>query len=297
MTALSSYLEEKRLAVEAALRSALPPAEGPAARLHEAMTYSLMAGGKRIRPILAIAAAESCGADAARVMPAACALEFIHTYSLVHDDLPCMDNDDLRRGRPTNHKVYGETMALLAGDGLLTHAFRLIADNGHVPGVPAGAVAEVLAVVADAAGPTGMVGGQAADWLAEGRETGEAEVVYIHTHKTGAMIRASVLVGAILAGAPESRRAALASYGEKLGLLFQIVDDCLNVEGDAARLGKATGSDAAHKKATFPAVAGLPAAKARADALVAEARGALGTLNGHGGMLADLAEFVRRRES
>jgi geranylgeranyl diphosphate synthase type II len=260
------------------------------------MAYSLLAGGKRIRPVLAIAAAEACGAPAERVLPSACALELIHTYSLVHDDLPCMDNDDLRRGRPTNHKVYGETLAVLAGDGLLTHAFRLVADNARVPGVPDGAVAEVTALIADAAGPDGMVGGQAADWLAEGRDAREEEVLYIHAHKTGAMIRASVLTGAVLAGASGARRAALAAYGEKLGLLFQIVDDVLNVEGDAAALGKATGSDAAHKKATWPAVAGLAAAKARADALVGEARGALGALNGSGGVLGDLAEFVRRRD-
>jgi geranylgeranyl diphosphate synthase type II len=261
------------------------------------MTYSVLAGGKRVRPLLAIAAAEACGAPSSRVMPSACALEFIHTYSLIHDDLPCMDNDSMRRGRPTNHKVFGETLAVLAGDALLAHAFMLIGGNAKVEGVSPAAVAEVTALVGEAASSLGMVGGQAADWMAEGREVGEADVLFIHRKKTGALIRASVMTGAILGGGNKDVREALSNYGETLGLLFQIVDDCLNVEGDPVALGKAAGSDAARRKATYPAVAGLAPAKARAEALLGEARSALAVLDGRSGILAGIAEFTLRRAS
>jgi len=297
VSSLSAWMEARRVEVEEALGRFLPSVVEPPVRLHEAMTYSVMAGGKRIRPLLAIAAAEACGSSAARVMPSACALEFIHTYSLIHDDLPCMDNDDLRRGRPTNHKVFGETIAVLAGDALLAHAFKLIGENAQVEGVPAGAAAEVTALVGEAASSLGMVGGQAADWMAEGRKVSESDVVFIHRRKTGALIRASVLTGAILAGADANVRAALSHYGEATGLLFQIVDDVLNVEGDPVALGKAAGSDAARRKATFPAVAGLDRAKARGQDLLVEATSALGILNGRSGILAGIAEFALRRES
>lgn len=296
MTAeLSAYLEARRRLVEEALARALPPPSGPALRLEEAMAYSLNAGGKRIRPILVISAAEACGAPAERVMPAALAFEFLHTYSLVHDDLPCMDDDDLRRGKPTNHKVFGETIAVLAGDGLQAEAFRLMAQSGTVPGNTPAAAIEAGRIFAEASGPRGMVGGQAVDWMAEGRTVTEDEVLYIHRHKTGALIRAAVAVGAVLAGAPPVTRSALETYGDRLGLLFQIVDDILNVEGDAVAMGKATGSDAARHKATYPAVAGLAAAKARAETLLAEARGALQPLGPAGATLGDLAEYVLRR--
>ena len=296
MSDLEKYLKEKAAAVESALRTFLP---GPAApsRLHESMAYSLFAGGKRVRPVLAIFAAEACGAPPERVMPSACALEMIHTYSLIHDDLPCMDDDDMRRGKPTNHKVFGETIALLAGDALLTQAFKLIADNAGVPGVSAGASAEVAGIVAEAAGPDGMVGGQAEDCLAEGRRVTLAEVESIHRRKTGALIRASVLTGAVLAGAPPKIRLGMAEYGEKLGLLFQVCDDILNIEGDAKAMGKAAGSDAERGKATYPAVAGLPAARARAEALLAESQKALAVLDGKGARLSAMAEFVLRRKN
>ncbi len=281
--------------MERALEGFLPAEDLPPARLHAAMAYSVRAGGKRIRPILVIAAAEACGAPAARVMPTACALELIHTYSLIHDDLPCMDDDDLRRGKPTNHKVFGETLAVLAGDALLAHAFALIGGNAREEGVGPGAVAEVARLVGEAASSLGMAGGQAADWLAEGREVTEEEVTFIHRMKTGALIRASVLSGAVLAGAAPGPRAALSRYGESLGLLFQIVDDILNVEGSAAAMGKATGSDARRRKATFPSVVGLPAAKARAERLLAEARKAAAELGNAGATLGGLAEFVLAR--
>ena len=296
MSDLEKYLKEKAAAVESALKVFLPFPATPS-RLHEAMAYSLFAGGKRVRPVLAICVAEACGATEARVMPSACALEMIHTYSLIHDDLPCMDDDDMRRGKPTNHKVFGETVALLAGDALLTQAFKLIADNSLVPGVPAGAVAEVVGIVAEAAGPDGMVGGQAEDCLAEGRQATLAEVESIHRRKTGALIRASILTGAVLAGATGKVRSGMAEYGEKLGLLFQIADDILNIEGDAKTLGKAAGSDKERGKATYPAIAGLPAARDRAEKLLAEARKALVVLDGRGMMLDSMAEFVLRRKN
>jgi geranylgeranyl diphosphate synthase type II len=296
VSGLDQYLKEKASAVESALKVFLPVPPAPS-RLHESMAYSLFAGGKRVRPVLAIAVAEACGAPQALVMPSACALEMIHTYSLIHDDLPCMDDDDMRRGRPTNHKVFGETVALLAGDALLTLAFKLIADNAKVQGVPAGAAAEVAGIVAEAAGPEGMVGGQAEDCLAEGRKITLAEVESIHRRKTGALIRASVMTGAVLAGASREIRVGMAEYGEKLGLLFQVADDILNIEGDAKTLGKAVGSDAGRGKATFPAVAGLPAARERAESLLRESRKALAVLDGRGNMLDALAEFVLRRKN
>ncbi len=290
-------MTDRRVLVEAALDRLLPAADLPPARLHEAMRYSVAAGGKRIRPLLVIAAAEACGSTAETVMPAACALECIHTYSLIHDDLPCMDDDDLRRGKPTSHKVYGETVAVLAGDALQAHAFKLLADNARVPGVSPAAAAEAAGVVAEAASSLGMVGGQAADWMAEGRAVTEADVLFIHRNKTGALIRASVLAGAILAGADAAKRAALTGYGEGLGLLFQIVDDVLNVEGDPAKLGKAVGSDAAHGKATFPAVAGLERSKSRAAALLAETKASIHSLNGHSSVLSGIADLVLSRSS
>jgi len=292
---LSAYLEARRRLVEEALAKALPVPSGPAKRLDESMAYSLTAGGKRIRPILVIAAAEACGASADRVMPAALAFEYLHTYSLIHDDLPCMDDDALRRGKPTNHTVYGETIAVLAGDALQAEAFRLMAENVAVQGIDPAAAVEAVRIFAEGSGPRGMVGGQAVDWLAEGRTVTEEEVLFIHRHKTGALIHAAVAVGAVLAGAPPAIRAALETYGDRLGLLFQIVDDILNVEGDAAAMGKATGSDAARHKATYPSVAGLPAAKARAETLLGEARGALAPLGASSATLGDLAEYVLRR--
>ena len=296
MSDLDKYLKGKAAAVEAALRTFLPAPATPS-RLHESMAYSLFAGGKRVRPVLAIAVAEACGATQEQVMPSACALEMIHTYSLIHDDLPCMDNDDMRRGKPTNHRVFGETVALLAGDALLTLAFQLVADNAKVAGVPAGAASEAAGIIAEGAGPAGMVGGQAEDCLAEGRKISLAEVESIHRRKTGALIRASVLTGAVLAGASLAIRSGMAEYGEKLGLLFQVADDILNIEGDAKALGKAIGSDAERGKATFPAVAGLPAARERAESLLGEARKALAVLDGRGNMLDALAEFVLRRKN
>jgi geranylgeranyl diphosphate synthase type II len=223
------------------------------------MRYSLLAGGKRIRPLLLLASAEACGTPASKVLQAACAFECLHTYSLIHDDLPSMDDDDLRRGRPTNHKAFDEATAILAGDALQSLAFELMARN--VASLAAKGGAEAVRVFAEAAGQLGMVGGQMADIEAEGKPIVLKELRFIHAGKTGALIRAAVECGSILAGAPAAKRARLRRLGEHLGLAFQVADDILNVVGDAQKLGKRTGSDAAHGKATYPALLGLEASR------------------------------------
>jgi geranylgeranyl diphosphate synthase type II len=238
------------------------------------MRYSVFAGGKRLRPVLVIAGAEAVGGQMDDVMPTACAVEMIHTYSLIHDDLPAMDNDDFRRGSPTNHKVFGEALAILAGDALLTLAFRLLADN--VPPASGGArLHGILVEIADAAGSPGMVGGQVADIESEGKRADGEVVDYIHTHKTAALIRASIRSGAILAGATPQQLDALGVAGEALGLAFQIMDDILDVTATSEELGKTAGKDQAQQKATYPAVHGIEASRRRAQALVAEAHAAL----------------------
>ena len=296
MKDLEAYLAVKREVVDGALDKWLPPADAPPATLHEAMRYSLFAGGKRFRPILCLAAAEAVGGRESQALPAACALECIHTYSLIHDDLPAMDDDDLRRGRLTSHKVYGEAVAILAGDALLTFAFKLLADPSlYGQGVEPSVVTQVVLTVADAAGPAGMVGGQVADIEAEGRAVEALDLDFIHAHKTAALIRASALSGAMLGGGSLEAQDALARYGEAVGLAFQVVDDILNVVGDAETLGKAVGSDAAHAKATYPAVHGLEASRAEAERLSEAARLALGPLGEGGALLAALARFVVER--
>src|SRR5205809_387248 len=238
------------------------------------MRYSVMAGGKRLRPILVIAGCEAVGGMAERVLPTACALELIHTYSLIHDDLPAMDDDDYRRGRLTNHKVFGEAVAILAGDALLTHAFRLVA--GNVDGASdARAIADVVAEIAEAAGTDGMVGGQVVDIESEGKTVSAETLDYIHTRKTAALIRASLRVGAMLAGAKPDALKAITRAGEALGLAFQIVDDILDVEGSLEELGKTAGSDQRKQKATYPALHGLEASRRRARQLIEDAKVAL----------------------
>jgi geranylgeranyl diphosphate synthase type II len=261
------------------------------------MRYSLLAGGKRLRPILCVAAAEAVGGKETQALPAACALECIHTYSLIHDDLPAMDDDDLRRGRPTSHKVFGEAMAILAGDALLTYAFQLLSDPAlYEEQVKPEVMVEVIRFVADAAGAQGMVGGQVADVEAEGRHVDPAGLAYIHTHKTAALIRASVVSGALLGGGSSEEVEALARYGSAIGLAFQIVDDILDVIGDSESLGKAVGGDAAHDKATYPAVHGLEASRAEAEKLIKEACDALEPFGERGAPLEALALFVLERQ-
>lgn len=292
--------------VEQALRELLPPAEEPPARLHQAMHYALFPGGKRLRPMLVLLGCRAFGGDPQQALRAAAAVECLHTYSLVHDDLPCMDDDDLRRGRPTCHRVYGEALALLAGDALLTVAFEGVASAG----------AAAVAALARAAGSLGMVGGQVEDLAAEGDPAQHtlARVQWIHDHKTGALIRASLLVGAHAAagpaGAPEAALSPLCSYGDRLGRAFQIADDCLDLTGTAAELGKNPLADVAHGKLTWPALVGVAQSLAAARELALEAaglapavvaaaaaaRGVTGTtLDGAALLLQDAARFAVER--
>ncbi len=305
---LDAWLEHRRELVEDALDRYLPAPPAVPPVLSAAMRYSLLAGGKRFRPALTLAAAEAVAAtpsDIEFALPAACALEWIHTYSLVHDDLPAMDDDSLRRGRPTAHVVYGDGLAILAGDGLLTEAFGLLAREpaSSDPGMIARKL-RTLAVIAEAAGAAGMVGGQAVDLAAAGqvRPThGEshapldaAGLQAMHARKTGALIRAAAVAGAVMAGATEARIAAIARYAEDLGLAFQIVDDILDVEATSDELGKTAGKDAAAQKPTYPALFGLAGARRLADAALARA---LAALEGAGlsGYLPDIARWVVQR--
>jgi len=282
--------------VDAALDRWLPPARHFPATLHAAMRHSLFSGGKRLRPILVMAAAEASGGRAENVLAAACALECIHTYSLIHDDLPCMDDDDLRRGRPTCHKVYGEAGALLAGDALLTYAFELMARTKLAGNRGASRVVEATRILAQAAGMGGMVGGQMADLEAEGKAPELATLEYIHTHKTGRLIQASLLIGGTLAGGRAAQLKALNTYGETVGLAFQITDDILNIVGEAGQLGKNTGTDAARGKATYPALFGVEESRKRADELLATAEKAMAVFGQAAVPLLAIAHYITERE-
>jgi len=258
---LKTYLAEKRAIVDNALKTYLPEPEGPEAELVKAMNYSLFAGGKRLRPILCMAGAEAVGGDGLAALPVSSALELIHTYSLIHDDLPSMDNDDLRRGKPTSHKVFGEAIAILAGDGLLTEAFHLMTRTDLSDKVDLRALQEVIALISTAAGYRGMVGGQFIDIQTAGTEVEPSLVEFIHTHKTGALIAASVSSGAILGGASKQQMEAVTSYGNRIGLAFQISDDILDIEGDSNEMGKGVGGDAQKGKNTYPSIHGLEGSK------------------------------------
>ncbi len=291
---LGAYMKQRMAAVDAALDHFLPPEGERPESLHKAMRYSVFAGGKRLRPLLVIAGAEAVGGTAERVMPTACAMELIHTYSLVHDDLPAMDNDDFRRGVPTNHKVFGEATAILAGDALLTLAFRLVAENARKTNVGA---LEVVVDIADAAGHRGMVAGQVADLEAEGRQVGADTVDYIHAHKTGALIRASLRVGAMLCGADVEQVRALSVAGADLGLAFQIVDDILDVVASSEELGKTAGKDQIQQKATYPAIHGIEASRARAAFLIRDAEEALRVLGPRAEPIRALGRFILERKA
>ena len=297
MLDLKAYLEDRRAMVEAALERVLPPESAPPVTIHQAMRYSVLAPGKRLRPILVVAGAEAVGGRADAVLDAACALELIHAYSLIHDDLPAMDDDDYRRGRLTNHKVFGEAMAILAGDALLTLAFRLLAGNAARLAAAATVVGAVVAEVADAAGTDGMVGGQVVDIESEGKTIAPEMLDYIHLHKTAALIRVALRVGAVLAGGRPETVHAISRAGEALGLAFQIVDDILDVEGNLAELGKTAGSDVRKQKATYPSLHGLPASKARARDLIEEAKRLLMPLGPAAEPIRALADFVLERRS
>jgi len=292
---LQRYFEKRSQLVDRALTQALPKRTSLPPKLDDAMRYSLFSGGKRIRPILALASGEAVGAPVARIMPFACALEMIHSYSLVHDDLPAMDDDDLRRGKPTNHVVFGEAMAILAGDGLLTEAFRVMAEGALRRGQNPAAALRAVQEIAAGAGAMGMVGGQVADLEAEHKKPTRTLVDYIHTRKTAALLRAAVRAGALVGGASPQQFARLDQYGTAIGLAFQVADDILDVEGETAKTGKRAGRDAELQKVTYPAAVGMAKAKARARELLDEALTALQSFPAAAEPLREIAKFVVER--
>ena len=296
---LESYLKQQVARVDSALEKFLPDEERMPQQLHQAMRYSIFAGGKRIRPILLLAACDAVGGQSEKALPAACAMEMIHTYSLIHDDLPAMDNDDLRRGRATNHKVFGEANAILAGDALLTEAFLLLSEPMDDFAVDAAIQLRVAHMIARAAGSAGMVGGQIVDMESEGGalEIDLPTLEYIHTHKTGALIKAAIEVGAILGGAGEAEFNTLSRYGELSGLAFQVADDILDVVGNQEALGKTVGSDEARGKATYVSLLGLPEAQRRADELRQLALKSLETLGEKAEPLRQIVNFIVARTS
>ena len=297
MVDILRYLQEQKALVDEALARYLPGEEHYPPAIFQAMRYSVFAGGKRVRPILAIAAAEALGGTAADVLPLACALECIHTYSLIHDDLPALDNDDYRRGRLTNHKVFGEANAILGGDALLTFAFELMGDARHWPQFVPERVVQVMHEVAYAIGTFGMIGGQVVDLQMEGQDIDLPALQYIHAHKTGALIRTSVRSGAILGGGSPAAVEALTHYGTHIGLAFQIMDDILDVRGDEQLMGKALRKDDARRKATYPRLVGLAESEVRAQTAVTASIAALGIVGERGTVLRDLAHFIIARES
>ncbi len=291
---LKKYLEEKRKIVDEALKEYfLDSKESLLKKLKDSMKYSLFAGGKRLRPILCIAGAEAVGGNYRDVLPIACALEFIHTYSLIHDDLPSMDNDDLRRGKPTNHKVFGEAIALLAGDGLLTDAFYIM--TKYIKADPERLI-KAINLISEAAGSNGMVGGQAVDIESEGKDVDVFTLEFIHKHKTAALIRASVTSGAIIAGAIENQISSLYEYGMNVGLAFQIADDILNVIGDPKLLGKSVGSDRAKNKVTYPSVLGLEESRRLEEELVEKAISCLEGFDSKADPLREIAKYIIERK-
>lgn len=291
---LREYLARRQAAIDAELARLVPPEATPPATIHRAMRYSLFAGGKRIRPILCIEAARALGDESAGVITASCALELIHTYSLIHDDLPALDNDDYRRGKLTNHKVFGDAMAILAGDSLLTLAFQVLAQLDAPDARKTGMIGEL----ATAAGTVcGMIGGQVADLEGEGQPPTAALLDSIHRAKTGALLRASLRLGAIHAGADAAQYAALSCYGEHVGLAFQIVDDILDVEESSAALGKTAGKDAQQHKITFPAVYGLDESRRMAAEQCACAHRTLAAFGERAARLRELADHIVKRKS
>ena len=303
---LDEYLRDRRSLVERTIQENLPPADTEPPVIHEAMRYAVLGGGKRIRPILAIAAAEAIGAEIEPLRVAFAALELIHTYSLVHDDLPALDNDDLRRGRRTTHVVYGEAIGILTGDALLTEAFAWLARPVHT--ISAERQLRAIASVAQAIDSTGMIGGQVADLeasnvgpnLSRPRPTGESalrQLQFIHRNKTGKLITASVLLGGLLGGATEEQLVRLAHYGSSLGLAFQIVDDLLDQEESSATLGKTAGKDLAQGKLTYPGLVGAEAARREVGALLRTAVENADMIAGPLNYLADIARFICERRS
>jgi geranylgeranyl diphosphate synthase type II len=293
---IEAYLGRRAAEVNEWLESLVPSEMTPPQNLHRAMRYSLLGGGKRLRPVLVLTAGEALGAHTEDLMPTACAMEMIHTYSLIHDDLPAMDNDDLRRGRPTCHKAFGEPMAILAGDALLTRAFEVLASEA-----PSGDLDRQIRVIREVTAAAGtvnaLIGGQVADMENEGQQVGDSTLEYIHRSKTGAMIRASVAVGGIIAGADSQQIDTLRSYGDKIGLAFQVADDILDVTSTSEQLGKTPGKDMAARKATYPALHGIPQSEARARQLVDDAIAIISTLSPAAHKLEEMARFIIARRS
>lgn len=294
---IKDYLEEKRIAVDQFLDDVSPPPTTAPTTLHESMRYSLMAGGKRIRPILTIAAAEAIGTTPPGLMAVACSLEFIHTYSLIHDDLPSMDNDDFRRGKPTNHKVYGEAMAILAGDALLTMAFDLCSRPDLMKACDPTRQIRLIQELAYGSGNMGMVGGQVFDIQAENKDIDLPTLQNIHKHKTGTLIRAAVRMGAIAAGATDRQLDDMTSYAEDIGLAFQIADDVLNVTGTREELGKNPNTDAERGKKTYPTFYGIDGARKLADECVARAIQRLSSFSSAADPLREIARYITSRKN
>ncbi len=295
---LKAYLEERKKRIDVFLDRITPPGETYPQPLHQAMRYSLFAGGKRLRPILVIASFEAAGGRPTPwLLPVACSMELIHTYSLIHDDLPSMDNDDFRRGKPTNHKVFGEAMAILAGDALLTLAFGLLTYRNLPRKKLAERLLKIAHEIAWAAGYGDMVGGQAADIISEGRRIDQSTLEYIHRHKTAALIRTSIRAGAILAGAGKKRLEALTCYGDAIGLAFQIVDDILDLEGSQEELGKDPKSDLTKNKKTYPDFFGISESKRMAKVLVGQAIDSIGPFGQRAQPLRAIAQYIIERRT
>jgi geranylgeranyl diphosphate synthase, type II len=290
---LKTYLVSRQKLIDRGLDSYLPKENTKPQTIHKAMRYSLFAGGKRLRPILCLAAAEACGGKIDHAMPLACALECIHTYSLVHDDLPGMDNDDFRRGRPTCHKVFGDGIAVLTGDALLTIAFEILSRAKPSRRYDMSVLLRELAI---AAGSRKLIAGQVADLEAEGRNANRDELRYIHENKTAAILTASVCLGAMSANATTKALIAMIKFGRALGVAFQVIDDILDVTQTTEKLGKSAGKDVAAKKATYPAVMGLEKSRAEAKRLTAKAHNALSNLGRNGETLHGLANYLLERE-
>lgn len=291
---LSTYLKERQALVEAALDQSLP-IKAPET-IYEAMRYSLLAGGKRLRPILCLASCELVGGTVDMAMPTACALEMVHTMSLIHDDLPAMDNDDYRRGKLTNHKVYGDDIAILAGDGLLVYAFEVVATQTQ--NVPAPRVLKAIAQLAYAFGADGVVGGQVVDLQCEGKTDTSVETLhFIHTHKTGALLEACVVCGAILGGASDEDVQRLSRYAQKIGLAFQIIDDILDITKTQEELGKTAGKDLQAQKATYPSIWGLEESTRQAQELIEQAKAELASFGNKALPLVSLADFITNRSN
>ena len=294
---IKNYLEQKRIEVDRFLDNVSPPPTTPPTTLHESMQYSLMAGGKRVRPILTIAAAEAIGTTPPGLMVVACSLEFIHTYSLIHDDLPSMDNDDFRRGKPTNHKVYGEAMAILAGDALLTMAFDLCSRSELMKGCDPVRQVCLIQELAYGSGNMGMVGGQVFDIQAENKDIDLPSLQNIHKHKTGMLIRTAVRMGAIAAGATDRQLDDLTGYAEDIGLAFQIADDVLNVTGTRKELGKNPNTDAERGKKTYPTFYGVDGSRKLADDCVTRANNRLASFGPAAEPLRELARYITSRRN